>query len=156
MRYSLIFPGKIKDKHLLTGIEHYQKMLKPNIRLELAPVKDEKIDAPELKDRLLEKEAERLLKAMDSHDFTIVLDEKGKSMNSRQFSKKLESLKLSGKSRVAFVVGSAYGLSPELVKKADLSLSLSSFTLPHQFALLVLAEQIYRATKIARGENYHY
>jgi len=82
------------------------------------------------------------------------LDERGRSFTSRAFATQLERFAGSGKKRICFIVGGAYGLAPELKARADMVLALSSMVMPHDMARLVLAEQLYRAFTILRGEPY--
>ncbi len=87
----------------------------------------------------------------------IVLDrEKGEGLSSEGLAQRLNAMGLSGRSHVAFVLGGPLGLSPEVLKKADATVSLGQITLPHVLARVVLLEQLYRAAKINRGEKYHY
>lgn len=156
MKVGIVFPGKLKDGFARDGFEHFRKMLTGRIKLDLHPVKDEtcanKADAP----RALAKEGERLLAAMGDYGHAIVLDERGKTLDSPGLARHIEALKTSGVSSLCFVIGSAFGLDSAVRKRANLLLSLSNFTLPHQLALLVVAEQVFRAVKIASGETYHY
>jgi 23S rRNA (pseudouridine1915-N3)-methyltransferase len=82
--------------------------------------------------------------------------EKGKPLSSEKLAQQLSSLGLSGRSHVAFMLGSPLGLSPEVLERADAVVSFGPITLPHALARIVLLEQLYRAAKINRGERYHY
>jgi 23S rRNA (pseudouridine1915-N3)-methyltransferase len=87
----------------------------------------------------------------------IVLDrERGKPLSSEELARKLDSLGVSGRSHVAFVLGGPLGLSPKVLDRADERLSFGKITLPHALARIVLLEQLYRAVKIERGERYHW
>ncbi len=86
---------------------------------------------------------------------TVALTRTGKLMTSTQLSAYLRTLALRASPGAAFVIGGAYGLSKDLVRRAGRKLSLSAFTLPHDLARLVLVEQLYRAGTIARDEPYH-
>ncbi len=89
-------------------------------------------------------------------DYSIVLlDEKGKNLTSRQFSRKLETIRDDGVSGICFVIGGPDGLSQNIRQKAFMSLSLGLMTLPHGIARIVLAEQIYRSIAIISGHPYH-
>ena len=99
-------------------------------------------------------EGERLLKKLKEGDRVIALSEDGESFGSVEFSKTLERT-LSGVSkRLVFVTGGSYGLGEAILKRAETKLSLSAMTLPHELARLVIAEQVYRAFTIIRGEPY--
>ena len=82
--------------------------------------------------------------------------EKGEQLASEKLARRLNSLGLSGKSHVAFVLGGPLGLSPEVLRLTDAVVSFGPVTLPHALARVVLLEQLYRAAKINRGEKYHY
>ena len=87
--------------------------------------------------------------------YAITLEIKGKKYDSEKFSGMLSDLFVSGKSDIAFVIGGSLGLSEKVSKRADLKLSFSDMTFPHQLMRVILSEQIYRAFRIMRGEPYH-
>ena len=102
-------------------------------------------------------EGERHLKRLATGSHVIALDRaRGKPLSSEELALKLDSLGVSGRSHVAFVLGGPLGLSPEVLERADERLSFGPITLPHALARLVLLEQLYRAVKIVRGEKYHW
>jgi 23S rRNA (pseudouridine1915-N3)-methyltransferase len=105
--------------------------------------------------RVREEEAKRLLARVPSGMEIVALHETGRGWDSARLSSYLSELGLRASPGAAFLVGGAYGLSDDLLTRADHRLSLSAFTLPHELARLVLAEQLYRAGTIARGEPYH-
>ncbi|OPZ92133.1 MAG: Ribosomal RNA large subunit methyltransferase H [Firmicutes bacterium ADurb.Bin419] len=158
MKLTLITVGKLKEKYLKDGINEYSKRLSRFCELQIVEVDDEQ--APENLSQSQEvtvkrKEAERIIKKVKDGSVLIVLDLKGKKLNSEGFADKLNSFLLSGKSHITFVIGGSLGLDDELVQKADYRLCLSDMTFPHQLARLILLEQIYRAFKILNGETYH-
>jgi 23S rRNA (pseudouridine1915-N3)-methyltransferase len=85
----------------------------------------------------------------------MVLDERGKYSSSAEFARRLAASRDNGKTDVQFVIGGADGLDPDFVKSADLTLSFSPLTWPHQLVRIMLAEQLYRATTILSGHPYH-
>jgi 23S rRNA (pseudouridine1915-N3)-methyltransferase len=85
----------------------------------------------------------------------VALDERGKTQGSDDFAQRLARWRDDGKQAVSFVIGGADGLDPDLVKRADLTLSFSPLTWPHQLVRIMLAEQLYRATTILSGHPYH-
>lgn len=155
MRFALIVPGKVRDGFARDGIAHYARLLKGRADLALIEVKDEKAD-PARREQALLAEAERLLRAAEPFDARIALDERGRAIDSVALSGWIAARKGAGASRIALLCGSAFGLHESVRRAADLALSLSPLTLPHQLALLVAAEQLFRAAKIERGEAYHY
>ncbi|WP_070120046.1 23S rRNA (pseudouridine(1915)-N(3))-methyltransferase RlmH [Bacillus marinisedimentorum] len=158
MNISIITVGKLKEKYLKQGIQEYVKRLQPYTKMEIIEVPDEK--APEnLSDaemlQVKQKEGERILQKISPDSHVIALAIEGKQETSEQFAKTLDNLATYGKSKVAFVIGGSLGLSEEVMKRADSSMSFSKMTLPHQLMRLVLVEQVYRAFRINRGEPYH-
>jgi 23S rRNA (pseudouridine1915-N3)-methyltransferase len=106
-------------------------------------------------ERVLEAEAERLLGRIPNALEVVALTRLGKPMGSRELAGYLEEHAVRSSPGVAFVIGGAFGLGAAVLKKARRKLSLSTMTLPHEMARLLLAEQLYRAGTIVRGEPYH-
>lgn len=159
MRITIATVGKIKEKYLTAGIAEFTKRLSPYCRLNIVEVDEERMpenpsDAE--KNKALDKEAERLLKQVRPESYLFVLDVAGQQASSEELAKKLNSLGLSGKSDITFIIGGAFGLSQNLLKAAGERLSFSKMTFTHQMIRLLLVEQIYRAFKINRGEPYHW
>jgi len=100
-------------------------------------------------------EGERILERLPVSGLVVALTRDGRGMGSREFASLLEGEALIATPVVAFVVGGAFGLSPAVLNRAQHRISLSHMTLPHEVARLVLAEQLYRAGSILRGEPYH-
>ncbi len=103
------------------------------------------------------REEERgLLKVLPPGGRVVVLDERGELMDSRAFARKLGTWRDQGAREVAFVIGGAYGLTDAVRQRADLVLSLSPMTFPHQLVRVLFAEQLYRAHAILHGSGYHH
>ncbi|HHW48385.1 MAG TPA: 23S rRNA (pseudouridine(1915)-N(3))-methyltransferase RlmH [Clostridiaceae bacterium] len=158
MKITIVAVGKLKEKYLREGIAEYSKRLSRFCDLQIIEVADEQ--APDnlssaQEEQVKKKEAGRILKRISSGSLLIVLDVKGKKLDSEAFAEKLQSFFLSGNSNITFVIGGSLGLDDELVRKADFRLSLSDMTFPHQLARLILLEQLFRAFKIINGEVYH-
>lgn len=100
-------------------------------------------------------EGEQILSRIKPGDFLILLDEKGKTYDSKKFSETLQGWMNRGPKRLVFVVGGAFGFSEDVYQKCDAKLSLSSMTFSHQLIRLIFLEQIYRAFTILKGEPYH-
>jgi 23S rRNA (pseudouridine1915-N3)-methyltransferase len=158
MRIQIIAIGKLKEKYLKQAVSEYLKRLNPYCKIEITELAEEKSAEPtnstEIK-LILEKEGKRILKALHPDTFLISLAIEGKSFTSEAFAQKLDHLATYGKSHLTFVIGGSYGLSSEVLQQADLLLSFSKMTFPHQLIRVFLLEQIYRAFKINRGETYH-
>lgn len=101
------------------------------------------------------REAELLLAAVPKGAVLVAMDERGKSLSSRQFAETLEKWRDGGEQEVAFLIGGADGLEPALTAKARLTLSLSAMTWPHLLARVMLLEQLYRAWSLQTGHPYH-
>lgn len=124
-------------------------------RMEVSPVEAGARGRSPASERVLAAEAERILGRIPD-DFTLVaLTRAGKGMSSRDLAALLEGEAVRSSPGVAFVLGGAFGLSPRVLERARVRWSLSPLTLPHEMARLVLAEQLYRAGTILRGEPYH-
>ena len=102
-----------------------------------------------------QKEGERILSKISDDSHVIALAIEGKMKSSEQLASDLDRLATYGKSKVAFVIGGSLGLSSEVMKRANDTLSFSKMTFPHQLMRLILVEQVYRAFRINRGEPYH-
>lgn len=154
MKIALISVGKIKKDYIKVGATEYVKRIKRYSPIELIEAKEETTaqSMPALK--ALEKEAKNILKNIKEGDFVIALADKGNQYTSGGFAGFLNTIASQGKRRLVFIVGGAYGLHPSIMEGADLLLSLSQMTLPHEMARLVLLEQIYRAFTILRNEPY--
>ena len=138
------------------GCRDYLKRLRRYFPVEVVEVSEEDLNrrSPE---EVLAAEARRLLSRIPAGAYVISLDrEKGEPLSSEKLSRRLNSLGLSGRSHVAFILGGPLGLSPDVLAKADARVSFGPVTLPHALARVVLLEQLYRAAKINRGEKYHW
>lgn len=155
MKIKIIALGKIKEKFLKEGIDEFLKRLKPYATLEILELSPIEVKDENLISKTLEQEGEKILANIKKESFVITLEIKGKEFTSKEFSKKIEEIINEGYSELTFVIGSSYGLSPIVSQRANLKLSLSKMTFLHQFARLLLIEQIYRAFKIQKGETYH-
>ena len=157
IKVTLITLGKLKEKYLREASEEYIKRLSRYCDLsvlELNPVALSDNPSDLQIDSALKKEAEQILSKIPEKTFKIALCVEGKQLSSEAFAEKLESLKTSGQG-VCFIIGSSYGLNEIIKQKADLRLSLSAMTFPHQLFRVILLEQIYRGFKINEGSTYH-
>ena len=158
MRISIVCAGKIKEKYLVQGISEYKKRLSRYAKLEIIEVQDEKAPeslSPAEEQAVLGREGERLTRYMRDSAVKIVLAIEGQPFSSEEFAEKLQRYALSGRSQLDFIIGGSLGLDQAIIKQADLLLSFSRFTFPHQLMRLILMEQIYRAFRIINGEPYH-
>jgi 23S rRNA (pseudouridine1915-N3)-methyltransferase len=155
MRISVISVGKVRQHFIQEGEQEYLKRLRGTpLAISLVELG---LDAPESMSaaEVQEREALELLKKLDSFDYVIALDERGKQSSSKDFARHIEKQLQAGVKSLGFVIGGAFGLSEKIRQRANYVLSLSEFTLPHQLTRLVLVEQIYRAHTMMRGISYH-
>lgn len=147
--------GKTSFPYLTEGVSIYEKRLKHYISYQSIIIPDIK-NAKNLKPRQLkEKEGIALLNKVESGDFVIILDEKGKSYTSEKFAAFLEKQTLMSHKRIIFIVGGAFGFSEAVYARANTKLALSDMTFSHQMIRLFFTEQLYRACTIIKGEPYH-
>lgn len=158
MKFTFLTIGKIKEKWMRQGIDEYLKRLSPIAKVEILSPDEEKMPenpSPALKEKVMKKEGEKLLKYLKDEDFLILLDLKGKPVTSEELAHIIRQKMVSGTSHFFFMIGGPYGNGENIRKRANLKISISAMTFTHQMARLILAEQVYRAMKIIRHEPYH-
>jgi len=158
MKIRIIAVGKIKEKYLQLGIKEYLDKLNFYANTEINELAAENLSSDpsdfEIENAKI-KEGKRIIKAIKDNEYVINLDLNKKEMDSVEFSKYLNDSLVKGGSSVTFVIGGSYGLSDEVKKRANDSISLSKMTYLHTMTRLILLEQLYRAFKINKGETYH-
>ena len=155
MKVIVAAVGKPRNAELAAAIEHYEARAAKYWPLDVRVVKEENARGAGGSQIALvkEKEAERLSDRVAGAT-VIACDERGAAMTSSKFATLLQDFRDRARD-VAFVIGGAYGLAESVRDRAQTRLALAPWTLPHELARLVLAEQLYRAGTIARGEPYH-
>ena len=158
MKITILCVGKLKEDYLCAAANEYIKRLSGYCSVSVIETPSEKI--PEYarrsdEERIKQTETLRLIKKIPDRDFIIVLDLTGKQLDSLQFSQLLFAQTTNGVCGFTFVIGGSLGLAKAILERADLLLSVSRLTFPHQLMRVILLEQIYRAFKISRGETYH-
>lgn len=155
MKVTLLVVGKSSFPFVREGMEMYEKRILRHFsytRAEIPDVKGTKSLTPE---QIKEKEADEILRRLNEKDEVVLLDEKGKTFTSVEWSQWLSGKMVSSGRNLVFVTGGAWGFSPRVYERADGKLSLSSMTFSHQLARLFFTEQLYRAISIIKGEPYH-
>lgn len=158
MRFLVISVGKVREPYLNAGVKDFLTRLRPYVNVEYTEGLEQKtLPNPSSAQiaAVVEKEGQRVLSYLKEGDYLVALDSRGQSMTSEALASTVEGLMNHGQSRVVFVIGGSHGLTPQLLKRADLTLSFSPLTFPHQLAVLMLLEQLYRSFKIIKGEPYH-
>ena len=153
MRVLVTVVGKPRDAGLAAAIREYETRAARYWPLEVHEVREEPARSGSA-DLVRDREGERLVGRLPAGCDVVACDIHGTGMTSEAFARWLQDTRESARD-VAFAIGGAYGLSEELRGRARLRLSLAPWTLPHELARLVLAEQLYRAGTIVRGEPYH-
>lgn len=157
IKITFITLGKLKEKYLRDAVDEYTKRLSRYCKLdivELSPVNLPDNPSQSEIDIALSKEAEMIEKRMPQNSVVAALCVEGKQFSSEDLADFVEKNTDSGKN-MCFIIGSSYGLGNIIKQKADLNLSLSRMTFPHQLFRVMLLEQIYRAFKINEGSTYH-
>ena len=157
MNMALVCMGRLKEKYWRDAAAEYEKRLSRFGKwetIELPDLPEPANSSPAIEEQIKKKEGEAILARIRDGDIVVCLCIDGRQMDSVQLSAKLTELIDTGR-RVVFVIGGSLGLSPEVVRRAQLKLSFSPMTFPHQLARVMLLEQTYRAMKIAAGERYH-
>ncbi len=148
---KIICVGKIKEKYLSEAIKEYKKRITKYTKIEIIEVMDESLDDIS---KVLKLEEEKIKKHIQSKDYIITLEIKGKELSSNEFTNLLEKVNLEY-SNITFIIGGSYGLSEDIMKLSNYHLSFSKLTFPHQLFRVLLLEQIYRTYKIRNNEKYH-
>lgn len=151
MKLRFIWIGKAKSGPVRELVEDYLERVKKFARVNVSELRDR--DDADAK-RVIEKEGEALLSAIEQDPFVVLLDERGREMQSRELAAFLEKHRMDGTRLVTFVIGGHLGVSERVRKRADLTLALSRMTLTHELARVLLVEQVYRAFAILHGLPY--
>ena len=154
MKIKIIALGKIKEKFLKDGIDEFLKRLTPYTAMEIVELTPVEIKDNQIEKALLE-EGEKILTNIKPDSYVITMEIMGKQLSSEDFASKINEITISGISELVFVIGSSCGIAPTVSQRANFKLSISKMTFLHQFARLLLVEQIYRAFKILKNETYH-
>ncbi len=154
LTFTVLHVGRLKAPFIRSGVEHYQKRIRPYASLRLTSVKAESGGKGWTAEEIARREATRLDRVMDDRSLWVALDASGRRVSSREFASLLQEWMNRGTSRIGFVVGGPHGVAPSLRGRAGMTLSLSPMTLSHELALLVLVEQIYRALAVLNRLPY--
>jgi len=149
VKIEIVAMGKVKDKHYKALTQEYLGRLEHYVRVEHTELRESKARATAVR---LAEEADKMRERCGPHTVMVAMDERGKTPTSEQLAAWCERWMVSGTRHVAFFIGSASGLDEGLREECDEVLALSAMTLPHEMARMMLAEQLYRAMTILRGE----
>lgn len=158
MKIVLIAVGKIKEKFFRDAIDEYSKRLSRYVKLEIISVDDEMTPdgaSEGVISEIKRKEGERILAKIKDSYTVCTLEINGKRYTSEGFAEWINNQAISGNSNICFIIGGSLGLHQDVIKRADMHLSFSDMTFPHQLMRVILLEQIYRAFTINRHMTYH-
>jgi len=152
-KITIIVLGKLKEPAFVELEGEYLKRLRPMAKVNFIELPEESY-RPGQEDKARKKEAARILKLFKPEQFVVALDERGKAVSSQLFAMKFAAHRVSGQ-EILFVLGSGIGLDDKIKKRANWLFSLSPLTFTHNFARVLIEEQIYRALMMLSGRVYH-
>lgn len=150
---TIIAVGKLKEKAWKELSDEYVKRISSYSKVEIIEVADETNRLEEAKVKKLE--GERILKAIKKDSFVVLLDLRGRMLNSVELSMKIDEINTYHSSNITFIIGGSLGVSDEVFARADYKWKLSDLTFPHNLVRILLLEQIYRSYRILNNEPYH-
>lgn len=158
LNIKIIATGDLKENYLRDAIKEYQKRLGAWAKIEEIVLKEERLsESPSQSEieRALECEEKRILERLTPRSYVIAMCVEGKQLSSEELATKISEITNTGKSEIVFIIGSSYGLSPQVKARADFKLSVSKLTFPHQLLRVILHETIYRTLSIINNTKYH-
>ncbi len=155
MKIQIIHAGDFKENYLVSAYSEYCKRIKGFSEITDIPIKEKPVTDMSQVEKALREEGQDILSKIESRAFVVALCVEGKQLSSEEFASFFEKVTLDGYSNITFIIGSSHGLSDEVKKRADLKLSFSKMTFPHQLMRVILSEQVYRALSIINGSKYH-
>ncbi len=159
MIIRIIAVGKLRETYWHGGVADYARRLQPYARVEIIEIPDVRVPenaSPADEAKVVAKEGDVILERLRRHTGIVVaLDRHGKTPDSLELAGWLEKQMLDGQKEIAWIIGGPLGLAEQVISRADLVLSFSTLTFPHQMARLMLLEQIYRSFRIIHHEPYH-
>lgn len=157
LRVNIICVGKLKEKYLRDAVAEYSKRLQTMCKFSVTELDEEKLsdECQAAINSVITAEGRRILSRIEKNAVVIAMCIEGKTMSSEQLALYFEQTAVGGASTVDIIIGGSYGLSDEVKKRADLRLSMSPMTFPHQLARVMVCEQVYRSFSINNGSKYH-
>ena len=155
---TVISVGKLKEKYYIQAVEEYAKRLGAYCKFQLLELPEHRLPEDPSPAQIAEglaREGQLIREKLPKGAWFCVLTPEGKKLSSEGFAKALAEVKTGGRSAACFLLGSSFGIAPEIKALADLKLSFSDMTFPHHLARVMLLEQIYRAESIQAGTKYH-
>ena len=155
MKTEVLFVGKTSDKRFVAAIDDYFQRIRHYMPLSVTVIPSLKNTRNLTEEQQKQMEGDDILHLVQPGDTLVLCDERGREMRSVEFAKWIQDMQLYAR-RLVVVIGGPYGFSQAVYNRANALVSLSKMTFSHQMVRLVLAEQLYRACTIIKGEPYHH
>ena len=158
LKIRIIAKGKLTEAYTKEAAAEFVKRMGKSFQVTVTEPKPENLPMNPTDGEIakaLDKEAEKILAEIPARAAVCAMCVEGKQLSSEEFAGYLEKQASAGVSEVCFIIGSSHGLSEKVKQKANLRLSVSKMTFPHELFRVMLLEQIYRAGEIASGSKYH-
>jgi 23S rRNA (pseudouridine1915-N3)-methyltransferase len=158
LNIKIIATGDLKENYLRDAIKEYQKRIGAWAKIEEIVLKEERISENPSQNEIakaLEVEEKRIFEKLSPRSYVIAMCVEGKGLSSEELASKFVEITNAGSSEIVFIIGSSYGLSPQVKARADFKLSVSKLTFPHQLLRVILHETIYRTLSIINNTRYH-
>lgn len=153
MKIAICSVGKANESYIKEGVDQFTKRIGHYYPIDWVLITPSKLTEPA---QIKKAEADSIIKALAKTDILILLDEKGKMLDSPGLAKLIQQKANQSAQRIVFLIGGAYGVDQNIKERAKFTWSLSELVFPHMLVRLILAEQIYRACSILANEKYHH
>lgn len=158
LNIKLICVGKLRERFYIDAFNEYARRLSAYCKFECVELNETKLgDKPSDKEieNALVRESSDIEKAIPKDAYVIAMCVGTKQLKSEELAQKINSLALSGRGKICFIIGGSFGMAESVKQRADMRLGMSEMTFPHHLARVMLTEQIYRSFKIIEGSRYH-
>lgn len=158
LNIKLICVGRLREKFYIDAFDEYARRLSAYCKFECVELNEVKLgDKPSDKEieNALVRESADIEKAIPKDAYVIAMCVGAKQLKSEELAQKINSLAISGRGKICFIIGGSFGMAESVKKRADMRLGMSAMTFPHHLARVMLTEQIYRSFKIIEGSRYH-
>jgi 23S rRNA (pseudouridine1915-N3)-methyltransferase len=153
LKITFLSVGKTHEKYIDEGVGLFTKRISHYHKVEWKLLTPSKQSDPHT---IKKEEAATILKFLQNDDVLVLLDERGKNLSSPDLANLIQQKANQSTQHLVFLIGGAYGVHEEIMKRAQFSWSLSKLVFPHMLVRLILSEQIYRACSINANEKYHH
>ena len=158
LNIKLICVGRLRERFYIDAFDEYARRLSAYCKFECVELNEVKLgDKPSDKEieNALVRESADIEKAIPKDAYVIAMCVGAKQLKSEELAQKRNSLAISGRGKICFIIGGSFGMAESVKKRADMRLGMSAMTFPHHLARVMLTEQIYRSFKIIEGSRYH-